>query len=344
METFFGNSLKAWVQAGAIFLGSVAIFKLVQAFLLSKLRRLAKKTETKTDDLFIQLLQAVKPYFYVVAALVVAGQFLYLSTKLSQALFTVLIVATLFQAISLAQLIIDFVAQKMLAKKKDKAPVNLLKTVVIIIVWVIGGLLLLSNLGVDVTSLVAGLGIGGVAVALAVQNVLGDLLSSFSIYFDKPFEIGDFIVVGQDRGTVKEIGVKSTRIQSLQGEELIIPNQDLTSSRISNYKKMKTRRISFNLGVAYETPVEKLKKVPALIEEVFNKFPQAKFIRAHLQSLGDSTLIYQVVYEVESEKYNDYVEVEGSLNLALLERFTQEGIELPYPTQRVLTKEISVES
>lgn len=344
MNNFLGNSLQTWIQAGAIFIGTVAIFKIIKTFVLGKLKRLIEKTETKTDDLLVKLMQAVKPYFYVIAALSVAAQFLKISEKVDQILSTTLIIMTLFQVISLIQLTIDFSARQLVEKEKNKAPINLLKTVIIIIVWIVGLLLLLSNLGINVTSLMAGLGIGGVAVALAVQNVLGDLLSSFSIYFDKPFEIGDFIIVGQDKGTVKEIGIKSTRLQSLQGEELIIPNKDLTSSRISNYKKMKTRRISFTLGVAYETPLEKLKQVPTIIEKIFADFPVAKFTRAHLKSMGDSTLIYEVIYEVESEKYNDYVDVEGALNLKLLERFAQEEIEMPYPTQRVLTKDISSEN
>lgn len=336
MTNILGNSLQTWLQAWLILIGMLVAFQVVKSLLLVRFKAWAKKTATEADNLIVKLLVSIRFYFYLTLSTWLASQALSLGDKTKQGLQVAVIVAVVLQAVSLVQLAIDFAARKIIKQEKDKAPINLLKTAAVILVWIIGALVLLGNLGVDVTSLVAGLGIGGVAVALAVQNVLGDLLSSFSIYFDKPFEVGDFIQVGDYRGTVKKIGVKSTRIQSLSGEEIVVPNKDLTSSRISNYKKMKTRRVSLTLGVAYETPLKKLREIPSLVEKIFIDLELARLNRVHLKELGASALNYGIVYTVQSSDYEDYAQVEEELHLGLLEKFELAGISLPYPTQRVV--------
>ena len=207
-----------------------------------------------------------------------------------------------------------------------------------IALWAFGGIFILSNLGIEITSLIAGLGIGGIAVAFALQGILSDLFSSFSIYFDKPFRIGDFIVIGDNMGTVERIGIKTTRIRTLQGEELVVSNAELTTTRVQNYKKMQNRRIVFQLGVTYETPEEKVKAIPELLRTVITDIKGVRLDRAHFASYGDSALIFEVVYFVESGDYNQYMDLQQSINFGIMEVFGKEGIEFAYPTQTLYLK------
>ena len=206
------------------------------------------------------------------------------------------------------------------------------------VIWGFGILLVLSNLGINISSLLAGLGIGGIAVALALQNILGDLFSAFAIYLDKPFEVGDFIVVGESKGTVEKIGIKTSRLRALQGEELIISNKELTNARIQNFKKMKERRITFRLGVTYETPLEKLKKIPEIIKQIITSFEDTRFERAHFVQFGDFALIFEVVYYMTTPAYIDYLNTQEKINFKIKEIFEKENIEMAYPTQTIFLK------
>jgi len=197
-------------------------------------------------------------------------------------------------------------------------------------------LIILDNLNVEISTLVASLGIGGIAVALALQNILGDLFASLSITLDKPFAIGDFIVVDDFEGDVEDIGLKSTRIRSLSGEELIFSNTDLLSSRVRNFKRLEKRRISFGIGVVYGTPVEKLKKIPGMIEDIISPLENVEFDRTHFKTLGDFSLDFSVVYHVLEPAYAAYLDVQQVINLKIYQRFEEEGIEFAYPTQTVM--------
>ena len=218
----------------------------------------------------------------------------------------------------------------------EEAITKLISQIIKFTLWIVGVLLILQNLGINVTSLIAGFGIGGVAVALAAQAVLGDLFASFSIFVDKPFTVGDYISIGTESGTVQKIGIKSTRIKTLTGNELIISNNDLTSARVNNYKRMQSLRISFSVGVLYETGAEKLEKIPNIIKEVIEKTDQAKFSRVHFKSFGDFSLIYEIVYLVEVSDYDVYMDVQQEINLGIYKEFEKEGIEFAYPTQTIL--------
>jgi small-conductance mechanosensitive channel len=205
-----------------------------------------------------------------------------------------------------------------------------------IVLWVILSLIILDNLDVEINSLVTSLGIGGIAVALAIQNILGDLFSSLSIALDKPFSIGDFIVVGEFEGNVEDIGLKSTRVKSLSGEEVVFSNTDLLNSRIRNFKKLQERRITFSLGVVYGTAAEKLEKIPKMIEEIITPFPEVKFERVHFRRLGDYSLDFGVVYYVLVPDYAIYLDIQQQINLTIYQQFENEGIEFAYPTQTVV--------
>jgi small-conductance mechanosensitive channel len=204
--------------------------------------------------------------------------------------------------------------------------------------WVLGGLFILSNLGIEVTSLIAGLGIGGIAVAFALQGILSDLFSSFSIYFDKPFRIGDFIVIGTDSGIVERIGIKSTRIRTLQGEELVVSNAELTTARVQNFKKMQERRIVTNFGITYETDAQLLRQVKSVVQDIFGCIDGAKLDRVFFTTFGDSALQYEVVYFVSSSEYAEFLRVQEEFNIALFEKFAELGIDFAYPTQTIYTK------
>ena len=194
-------------------------------------------------------------------------------------------------------------------------------------------LLALDNMGVDISTLVTGLGVGGVAVALAVQNVLGDLFASLSIVLDKPFVIGDFLAVGDLVGNVEQIGLKTTRVRSLSGEQLIFSNADLLQSRIKNYGRMMQRRILFTIGVTYQTPREKLENIPTILREAIESQKNVRFDRSHFARYGDFSINFESVYFVTVPTYNTYMDTQQAINLRIHERFEQEGIEFAYPTQ-----------
>ncbi|HEY0844404.1 MAG TPA: mechanosensitive ion channel family protein [Noviherbaspirillum sp.] len=203
-----------------------------------------------------------------------------------------------------------------------------------IVLWSIAALVTLDNLGFNITTLMASLGIGGIAVALAVQNILGDVFSSVSIALDKPFVIGDFIVVDNFMGTVEYVGMKTTRLRSLGGEQIIFSNTELLKNRIRNYKRMQERRVAFEFGVAYETPLEELERIPELVRDIVGADQLAtRFDRAHFKAYGDSALQYEVVYYVLDPDYNKFMDIQQGINLAILREFRARGIAFAYPTR-----------
>ena len=208
-----------------------------------------------------------------------------------------------------------------------------------LLMWVVGFLLLLSNIGFNITTALAGLGIGGIAVAIAAQGILGDLFSYFVIFFDHPFALGDFIIFGDKAGIVERIGIKSSRIRVLSGEVLIIANSDLTSSRIHNYKQMQRRRIVFPISVPLETDPDKLEIIPSIIKEIISSVevvPGVTCDRCHFQNIGAAAFVFETVYYVPVPEYVAYMEVNQEINLKLVRRFKQEGISFAYPTQRII--------
>jgi small-conductance mechanosensitive channel len=211
----------------------------------------------------------------------------------------------------------------------------ILKRSIQIVVYVFAFLIILGVIGIELSSVVVGLGVGGIAIALALQVILTDAISAFSIYFDRPFEIGDFVVFGDYSGTVSKIGIKSTRLKLLQGEELVIPNKELTSKSIRNFKKLERRRIEFPVKVAPETSVRKLKKIPKIITKLINETEMAELERVHFRQFGDFTIDFEVVYTIKTGDYNKYMDIQQQINYGILEEFEKEKIEMPYPTQKI---------
>jgi small-conductance mechanosensitive channel len=211
----------------------------------------------------------------------------------------------------------------------------ILKKVLQVIVYTFAFLIILWVFEVNLSGVVVGLGVGGIAIALALQNILSDAISAFSLYFDRPFEIGDFIVVGDYAGTVTKIGIKSTRVQLLQGEELVMSNKELTTTSVRNFKKLQRRRIAFAVKVTYDTSVEKLKKIPQIITKILKETEMADLDRVHFSQFGDFSLDFEVVYYIETGDYTKYMDIQQRINYGILEEFEKENIEMAYPTQKI---------
>ena len=331
-----GNTVHTWVLAGCIFVLTVVALALFKLVLLKKLRKLAGTTSIRIDDIAVEVLQSIGVPFYFIVALYVSVQQLTLPsivTLIIQAAFLILVVN---EVIKFFEKGLSYAATMRVGSGGEQKKMSSALSVVIrIVLWCIGAILVLSNLGFNVTSLVTSLGIGGIAISLALQNILGDIFSSFSIAFDKPFEEGDFIVVGEYKGTVRHIGIKTTRLEALQGEEIVISNAELTSARVQNFKKMEHRRAIFTIGVTYDTPVEKLKQIPSMIQGIIDQQEHARFDRAHFFEFADSSLNFEVVYYVETREYLVYMNIQQDINLKLHEEFGKQGIEMAFPTRTV---------
>ncbi|NIR52206.1 mechanosensitive ion channel [candidate division KSB1 bacterium] len=345
-QVFFDNSVKTWIIAFVIG-GAIYVFlKIFKSIVAKRLHALTKRTRTEIDDLVVDLLNRVSSFFLISIAIFGGSQALVLPTKVTGIIRTLVIIGFLFQAAIWGNGLIVYWIERFRKEKMEEDPatattITALGFVGKLLLWVIILLLALDNLGIDVTGLIAGLGIGGIAIALAVQNILGDLFASLSIVLDKPFVIGDFIIVDSYLGVVKHIGLKTTRVQSLSGEQLIFSNSDLLNSRIRNFKRMYERRVVFSLGVIYQTPHEKLERIPGMIRKIIEEQEQARFDRAHFKEYGASSLVYEIVYYVLTPDYNMYMDIQQSINLTIFKRFEEEGIEFAYPTQTLFLQKES---
>jgi len=335
---YFGNSLLRWSVALVVFVAVLVALRLLRHVLYSRLARLAERTDTELDDLASQLLGRTSKLVLVAVAAAVAGRTLELPPGIELALHRLLFIAVAIQAGIWATHLLTWWIGRYLQRREEGealrvAVLGLFGFFGRLVIWSVVLLLALDNLGFDVTALIAGLGVGGIAVGLALQNVLQDTFASLSIVLDKPFVVGDFVVIGEFAGTVERIGIKTTRIRSISGELLVFGNGDLLSSRVRNFKQMNERRILFGFGVVYQTPAAQLEAIPAMVAEIFAGTDRARLDRAHFKAFGDSSLDFEVVYYVESAEYSVYMDVQQAINLALVRRFEAEGIEFAYPTR-----------
>lgn len=336
-QTFFNNRILDYLICLSIFLIGIIVIQIFKRFLLKRLRKWAKRTATTIDDFLIRMIEKeLLPLFYF-GAFYVSIQGLTLNPALEKGINVLgLILLTIFGVRFLLAIIVYGLENYWVKKEKDVAKKQGLKGILMtvkVIAWGLAIIILLDNFGIKVSALIAGLGIGGVAIALAAQSILGDLFSYFSIFFDRPFEIGDFIIVGDLLGTVEHIGIKTTRVRSLGGEQLVFSNTDLTNSRVRNYKRMDKRRVVFRLGVTYETGLRELKEIPVVITNIIKGINDTVFDRAHFFSYGDFSLVFEIVYYVISSDYNKYMDVQQEINLKIKEEFEKHGIEFAYPTQ-----------
>lgn len=339
------NTLIAWGSAAGLALGVFVLALLIRSLFVRKLTAIA---EAHPGTVFWKLAagfaEATTRLGLLVLSIVAAAQLLELNARAEKILGLIGSVTVVTQlalwATSLLNISLPLYLKKRTISGMGASAIALLEFSGTCIIWTFAVLLVLENIGVDITALIAGLGIGGIAIALAVQNILGDLLSSLSIVLDKPFEVGDVILTGDFVGTVERVGIKTTRLRSVDGEQIVIANSDLLRSRIRNFKRMYERRVLFSLAVSYETPTAVLKEIPTIIRTAIESRPNVRFDRAHLKSFGESALIFETVYFVSTPEYSAYMDTQQAITLELLDVFAERKIEIAYPTQNLRMKRV----
>jgi small-conductance mechanosensitive channel len=335
---FAGNAVWRWLLAVIATFVLYGLFQLVRTQLSRRVSRLTQQTDTFVDDLLVGVLRATSRPFLAVLALVAASMVLDLSGSAGDLRRWLVVIALTVQVGLWGQravtLWVEYQRNRLIETDPGTATtLQGLSYLVRVGLWGAVVVLMLDNLGYNVSALLAGLGIGGIAIALAVQNVLGDLFASLSIALDKPFVTGDFIIVDDKMGTVSRVGLKTTRVISLSGEQLVFSNSDLLNSRIRNYKRMQERRVAFAFGVLYQTPTDRLEEIPIIVREIIETTDSTRFDRAHFKEFGESAYVFEVVYYVLEPDYALYMDCQQHINLELCRRFEERGIEFAYPTR-----------
>jgi small-conductance mechanosensitive channel len=342
MEFFLEENTQIWLKAFLVFGAIFLCLFLFRSLLLGRIHKLCLKTKTQADEILVNAIMEISPLLYLMIGIWGAIQFLELPDLLVKIINWITLALLVYYVTKAVQRLSEYLIKNHIFKERkgESESGSIVKGFITqltkVVIWGIAILILLQNLGIQVSVLLGGMGLAGLAVGFALQSILEDIFAFFSIYFDKPFEIGDFIIFGEERGTIEKIGIKSTRIRSLQGQELVISNRELTSKQIHNYRKMQERRIVFNFGITYETDYEKLKKVNKIVKQIFNNINTARLDRVHFHEFGDFSLNYEIVYYVLTQDYYSYMNTQEAINLALFKEFEKEKIDFAYPTKRVL--------
>lgn len=334
---FYGNPLKTWLITLAIAVAVYIAIEILKRAILRHLVALAERVKKDAYDLAVDIFRNTKHFFILILSLYIASQCLQLTPKAAVLVRNTMVIVFLIQVAIWGNGSISFWLGRYTSRKmKDDAAtvtmVSAFSYVARILFWALLALIALDNLGVNVRTLIAGVGIGGIALALGVQNILKDIFASLSIATDKPFVYGDYISSGEFMGTVEHVGLKTTRLRSLTGETIIISNSDLLQSRIRNYKRMFERRVAFTLGVVYNTPADKIERIPQILRGIIER-DQVRIDRIHFAKFGDFSLNFDVVYYVKSPDYNVFMDIHQDINFKILRRFEEEGIAFAYPTQ-----------
>jgi small-conductance mechanosensitive channel len=335
--TYFDNTLLAWARALLTFALWFTVLPLARGFIARRVSKRAVDHPITALLMLRALVDATKRLFMIAVATYLALRWLRIPEQADRYIDTAILVIVWWQVAlwltAAVRHLIDRRRGHELAGE-GAASLNILRFVGVVVVWVVAFLMLLTNLGVEIGPLVAGLGIGGIAVALAVQNVLGDLFASLTIALDKPFRVGDFLITGEEKGTVERIGIKSTHLRSLSGELIVMPNGELLKSRLRNYTNMAERRITFSVGITYETAPEAIREVPGILERAIRAQEKTRFDRAHFASFGDFALKFEAVYYVLDKDYAAYMNIQQAINHAVMGEFAGRGIEFAYPTNK----------
>ncbi|MGH8136863.1 MAG: mechanosensitive ion channel family protein [Steroidobacteraceae bacterium] len=341
---FLGNGVAAWALAGVTFLITLTVLPIVKGFISARRRRWTPQDRLQFHsaiELTALLVARTSRLFLLAVALYLASRDLIFTPRLERAL-TIVIVALFWLQVGLWTMAAVRFAIDLRRGRSAGLDAVLAGSMDVIlfcaglIVWAMVLLLALDNLGVQIKPLLAGLGIGGIAIALAVQTVLSDLLASMAIALDKPFGIGDFLSLEDYQGTVEHIGVKSTRLRSISGEQIIIANADIVKARVRNFGRMRERRTVFQFGVTYDTPVEALAAIPAEVQRLVESQPDTRFDRCHFLAYGDTALQFELVYFVTKPQFNLYADIQQAINLALLARLHALNVKLAAPTRAVV--------
>lgn len=344
-EVWDGNDIDSWMIAVAIM--AAVFFALAAARYVAEriAAAVGRRTKLPLGDVLEQVIRATRLWLLLPVAVYAGASALEVPTKLARVIDVLAVLALMLQAAVWINRFIQGGLQRRIEASRgvdgeSVTALTLLGFGARVLVWTLVLLLVLDHLGFDITALVTGLGIGGVAIALAVQNILGDLFASLSIVLDKPFVVGDFVVVENLRGNVERIGIKTTRIRSLDGELIVFSNADLLKSRIRNFKRMQERRIQFGFGVIYQTPADKLERIPYMVREIIEAKAGARFDRAHFKEYGESSLNFEVVYYVLSPEFGVYMDIQQAINLELFRRFADDGTEFAYPTRTLYVNNV----
>ena len=338
-QTFFHNTVLDYlISLGVFILGSLLIW-LIKRVYLQRIKLWVEKTDTPVDDFIVNTIEKrLLPLAYF-GIFYFCMNGLNLKPLIRKGLDIIGLLVAIVISVKFALSVFEYSIENLIRTKKmdliKQQSIKVISNVIKIMVWTMAVIIILDNFGIKISALMAGLGIGGVAVALASQTVLGDMFNYFTIFFDRPFALGDFIIIGEYMGTVEHIGIKTTRLRSLGGEQLVFSNSDLTNSRVRNYKLMEKRRILFQFGVAYDTPVELLDEIPGIVREIIGKFEATVFDRAHFFKFGDYSLIFEAVYYVLSSDYNRYMDIQHEININLMREFQAKGISFALSTQRL---------
>lgn len=332
------NRVESWLIATAIALGAYAAL----SFTLSRIKKITAKGQIGPNHfanyLLPNVLRKTRRFFILAWSLFIALQYLQLPSSAPAFVHRVLWLITILQIVIWGSQAIRFAVDRQIKLKAQQdasavATLGLVRVIATGIFLALMFLLTLNNLGVDITALVAGLGVGGIAIALAVQSILGDLFASLTIVLDKPFIVGDTIRVGAEIGTVQKIGLKTTRLRNLSGEQLIFPNSDLLQSRIRNFKRMEERRMELRFGVTYQTSATLLEQIPGIIKRAIEAQKQTRFERAFFKTLGPSSLDFETSYWCLDPSMDFAAQTQQAINLALVREFEQKAIDFAYPTQ-----------
>lgn len=337
-QDFWQIFLAQYAASLVLFLLTWLILKLVKVRVISKLYDRAQKSKFKYDNLVTNILNGITSFTYLIVSLYIASFPLQLSEKPTLIIQGLLLFVIVLEVSRAATKTIDFYFNLKHKKstKSQKTNISAIKKVIQIFLFTFGILAIIDNLGFDITTLVASLGIGGVAVALAAQSILGDLFSSVAIYLDKPFEVGDNIEVTPEiKGKIKSIGIKSTRLKGPKGQEIIISNNNLTNAFVQNTGRIRKRRVKIILGVDYKTPDKTLKQIPLILERITNKVENTEFKLAFIKELGEYSVNYKFVYNVLTGKYSDYAKAHHEIMLQIKKEFDKNNIVLSYPTQTI---------
>lgn len=335
--SFLQNSVQDYLVFIGTFVLGIFVIRMVKSITLHRMKAWAEKTSATIDDFLISIFEKkLIPMLYL-GVFYLTVKTLTMTASAGRIIDVACLIVLTYFSMRLIMQLLNYTLETYWIKKevdesRQRSLSGILK-IIKVVIWGVAITFLLDNLGFKISAVVAGLGIGGIAVALAAQTILGDLFSYFVIFFDKPFEIGDFIIIDTYLGTIEHIGIKTTRVRSLGGEQLVFANTDLTNSRVRNYKRMEKRRIVFKIGFIYQTTLEQLKEIPGIIRKVIEDIESAVYDRAHFASYGNFSLDFEIVYYVMSSDYNKYMDIQQEINFALKEEFEKRGIEFAYPTQ-----------
>ncbi len=340
-DFFFSIDWPKFGKAIILVFSVIVLLKVIEIVVIRRLKKIAEKTETQLDDMIVDILSSLGWFFYLLLALFITTRVFDIPKKIDVFASKAFLVISVYYVTKVLIVISDYGFRKVIEKQEengdtyDASIFRIARTILRILIWIVAFLVVLQNFNFQVSALVGGLGILGLAFAFGIQSILEDLFSIFSIYIDKPFKVGDYIKVGEDMGTVDKIGIKSTRIKTFKGQELLISNKELTSARINNFRRMKTRAVVFKLAFAFDTPVEKLEKISDIIKKIIEKQENTEFLRVHFIEISESVFIFEVAYKLLDKDYTLHLNTKQAINFGIAKSMVKEKIEFAYPTRTV---------